>query len=371
MSLYERMGWIMAQGVWTIIGAGMGGKGLAAELGIQGLRLRIHDIDDAQVAGIRAAKGLHVEGRDATFAPIEMATTDLAAAVAGASVLLVSIYGNDHPALAAELSPLLEDGQAIVLIQGHFAGALLFRAALDRAGCTARVDIAEMDGYPYMLTVKSPDTVLMTSRKKYWQLAAMPASRTPAVLDRIAHAFPGMVVAKSLLHTAFLDLGVLFHVGGIVTNVGNVEGEGPYNFYERNMTPSVCNFIAALDVERVAVARAFGVELPDVCTWLADTYGYADMTLHEQLQKMAHTFYGYAPAPKSLTHRYLVQDVSCGCVPIAAFAAAAGVPCIANDVAIDLANLLTKRDLRREGRTLESLGIAGLDVGAITARISA
>jgi 3-hydroxyacyl-CoA dehydrogenase len=45
----------MSQDVWTLIGAGMGGKGLAAELGIHGLRLRIHDIDDAQVAGIRAA----------------------------------------------------------------------------------------------------------------------------------------------------------------------------------------------------------------------------------------------------------------------------------------------------------------------------
>jgi opine dehydrogenase len=361
----------MAQDVWTLIGAGMGGKGLAAQLGIDGLRLRIHDIDDAQVAGIRAAGGLHVEGRDATFAPIEMATTDLAAAVKGASVLLVSIYGNDHPALAGQLAPLLEDGQTIVLIQGHFAGALVFRTALDRAGCTARVDVAEMDGYPYMLTVKSPDTVLMTSIKKTWQVAAMPASRTQAVLDRIGSAFPGMVAAPSLLHTAFLDLGALFHVGGIVTNVGNVEREGTYNFYESNMTPSVCNFIAAMDAERVAVAKAFGIAIPDVMSWLGDTYGYRDMTLHEGLQTMAHTHYRYAPAPKSLSHRYLVQDVTCGMVPIAAFAAAAGIESLANDTAINLGNLLTKRDFRREGRTLENLGIAGKSVGEIIAFVSA
>ena len=175
----------------------MGGKGLAAQLGIDGLRLRIHDVDDAQVAGIRAAGGLNVEGRDKNFAPIEMATTDLAAAVKGADVLLVSIYGNHHADLALQLAPVLSDGQTIVLIQGHFAGALLFKTALDRAGCKAKVDVAEMDGYPYMLTVKTSDTVLLTTTKKKWQLAAMPQSRTAAVLEKIGSAFPGLVPART------------------------------------------------------------------------------------------------------------------------------------------------------------------------------
>lgn len=360
----------MTKDIWTIIGTGIGGKGLAAQLGIDGLRLRVHDVVDAEVAGIRAAGGIHVEGRDVDFAPVEMATTDLAAAVRGASVLLVSIHGNDHPGLARQLAPLLEDGQTIVLIQGHFAGALVFRSALDRAGCRAAVDVAEMDGYPYLLRVKSPDRVLLTTKKKVWQLAAMPASRIQAVMDRIGFAFPGMIAAETILKTAFLDLGGIFHAGGMITNVGRVEGPGAYNFYEANMVPSVCNFLEAMDADRVAVAKAFGVEVADVKTWLADTYGYADMTLHEGLQKMAHTHYAYAPAPKVITHRYLVQEVSCIAVPIAAFAKVAGVPSVATDTAIEMANLLTGRDFRAEGRSLDNLGIAGMSVGEIVAFVS-
>lgn len=358
------------QDIWTIIGTGIGGKGLAAQLGIDGLRLRVHDVVDAEVAGIRAAGGIHVEGRDVDFAPVEMATTDLAEAVRGASVLLVSVHGHDHPGLARQLAPLLEDGQTVVLIQGHFAGALVFRSALDRAGCRAAVDVAEMDGYPYLLRVKSPDRVLLTTRKKTWQLAAMPSSRTQAVMDRIGPAFPGMIAAQTILKTAFLDLGGIFHVGGMVTNVGNVEGPGAYNFYEANMVPSVCNLLEAMDADRVAVAKAFGVEVADVKTWLAETYGYADMTLHEGLQKMAHTHYAYAPAPKSITHRYLVQDVSCVAVPIAAFAKVAGLPSVATDAAIDMANLLARRDFRAEGRSLDNLGLAGKSVDEIVAFVS-
>lgn len=346
--------------IWTIIGAGMGGKGLAAQLGIDGFRLRIHDIDDAQVAGIRASGGLHLEGRDQTFAPIELATTDLVEAVKGARVILVSTYGTAHADVARQLAPLLVDDQTIVLIQGHFAGALLFRAELKRCGCRANVDVAEMDSYPYMLHVKAPDRVIMTTVKAKWNVVAMPASRTAEVFERIGHAFPGMVMAKNLLNTGFADLGALFHVAGMVTNVGRVEGPEKYNFYAANMVPTVCNLIAKLDHERVSVAKAYGANLNDVRTWLATTYRLKNPTLHEDLQEMAVTHFKYAPAPKSLSHRYLVQDVTCSIVPIACFGAVAKVPAPASEAVIRFAGVLTDRDFFTEGRNMKALGLEGM-----------
>jgi opine dehydrogenase len=108
--------------VWTVVGVGMGGKGLLADLGLNGYRLRAFDKDDAQVAGIRAAKGLHVDGRPpGKFAPVELATTDAAAALDGARVILVSVNGDDHEPLAHDLAPHLADGQIVVLIQGTSA----------------------------------------------------------------------------------------------------------------------------------------------------------------------------------------------------------------------------------------------------------
>lgn len=356
--------------IWTIIGAGMGGKGLVAQLGIDGHRLRIQDIDEAQIAGMHAAGGLHVEGRDISFAPVELATTDLAAAVRGAAVLIVSTYGNDHPTLARQLAPLLEDGQLIVLCQGHFCGPLVFRSALDAAGCKAQVDIAEMDAYPYMLHVKTPDSVIMTSIKEKWHLAALPASRTAACLARIAHAFPGLAAAGTMLETALVDLGGILHVGGMITNVGMVEGEQSYNFYANNMVPSVCNLLLAMDQERLQVAQAFSIKTVDIPTWLAITYSFRDMTLHEALQKMAVTHYRYAPAPKSLKHRYLVQDVGCGLVPLSALGKVAGVATPVIDSVIQIANALTGRDFFAEGRNLQALGLAGKSIAEINATIT-
>jgi 2-polyprenyl-6-methoxyphenol hydroxylase-like FAD-dependent oxidoreductase len=47
----------------AIIGAGIGGIYLAAELGTAGYKLRLHDLDDARLADVRAFGGVDVEGR--------------------------------------------------------------------------------------------------------------------------------------------------------------------------------------------------------------------------------------------------------------------------------------------------------------------
>ena len=356
--------------VWTVVGVGMGGKGLLAELGNAGYRLRAFDKDDAQVAGIRAAKGIHVDGRTARFAPVELATTDARAALDGAKVILVSTNGDDHPQVARDLAPHLVDGQIVVLIQGHFGGTLVFRKALDDVGCRAEVQLAEMDGYPYMMTVRSADRVEMTTCKEFYQLVALPASRSRAVVDEIKEAFPGLIAGPNLMQTGLADLGSVFHACGIVTNVGTAEGGQPYNFYAHNMTPSVCNLIEAVDRERVAVAAAYGIDTPDVFKWLETTYNRKEASLHWSLQANAVTHYRYSPAPSSLRHRFLVTDVGSGLVAWSSLGRVAGVPTPTIDAVVRIAGALTKRNFFEEGRNLRNLGLEGKTVDGIMAFVT-
>jgi opine dehydrogenase len=342
----------------AVIGAGFGGKGIAASLGIQGFRIRIHDVDPTKIDPIKERGGLRLTKHENNFAPVECASTNLAEVVSDAPLILVSTYGNDHAAVATALAPLLRDGQIILLVQGHFFGSWLFRRTLEKAGCKARVDIAEMDSYPYMLGITAPDTVEMGTVKATWRLASTPMSRTSAIMEEVGFMFPGMVPAKSLLDAGF-NLGGLFHICGILTNVSRVEGPERYHFYAANMVPSVCNFIHSMDRERRAVAKAYGIELDDVQNWLAKTYGLKHEKLVDNLQEMAITHYEHAPAPKSLKHRYLVQDVGCDLVAALELARAAGVATPVSDAAIVLANVLTGRDFVAEGRNLQRLGLEG------------
>jgi threonine dehydrogenase-like Zn-dependent dehydrogenase len=61
----------------AIIGAGIGGLYLVAELGIAGFKLRLHDIDDSKLSEIRARGGVDVEGERGGFGAVELVTSDL------------------------------------------------------------------------------------------------------------------------------------------------------------------------------------------------------------------------------------------------------------------------------------------------------
>jgi opine dehydrogenase len=363
--------------IWTVVGCGMGGKGLLGELGVNGFRLRAHDRNEAQIAGIRMSGGLHVEGRDKEFASVELATTNLAKAVDGAKVILVSTYGTDTPQVARDLSAHLQDGQLVLIIQGHFAGSLVFQKALADSGCRARVRIAEFDGYPYMMAVRAPDRVFMDTYKNHYQLGCRPALEAKEIVGEIRFAFPQVVPASNLLEAGFADVGALFHISGMMTNVGRAEAGSPYNFfvpynfYAANMTPSTCNLIEAMDQERVLVAQAYGVDTPNVFKWLEAVYDRRDKTLADRLQANAATHYRDSPAPNSLKHRFLSGDVPYTIVPIASLGAVAGVSTPVIDSVITVCSALTKRDFRADGRNLANLGIKARTVQEVIRAVEA
>src|SRR5262249_10913131 len=107
----------------TIIGAGLGGIALVANLGLLGYRLRLHDRDEARIARVRERGGLDVEGLAKGFAPLELVTPQLAPAVDGADVIVVVTGSHFHADVARSLAGVLRDGQSILLIQGGTGGS--------------------------------------------------------------------------------------------------------------------------------------------------------------------------------------------------------------------------------------------------------
>jgi len=60
----------------AIIGAGIGGIYLAAQLGIAGFKPRLHDIDDSKLSEIRARGGFEVDGERVPDASRMVKATD-------------------------------------------------------------------------------------------------------------------------------------------------------------------------------------------------------------------------------------------------------------------------------------------------------
>ena len=352
----------------AIIGAGIGGVYLAAELGVFGHRLRLHDIDDTRLADIRARGGLDVEGEPAGFAVVEHATTDLRTAVDGADVIIIVTGGNAQETVARSLAPLLRDGQLILLVQGNTGGSLVVRRALDAAGCRANVDVAEMDNYPYSCWRLTPTRIRPIVRKRWLQIAAFPARRIALVFARLGPLFPHAVAASTVVHTGFMNANAMLHVANCVANAGKIDRGEKYRFYADGVTPSVARLYEAINAERVAVAAALGASVPTLADWFDRTYGVRGAALVETCQLLTTNSDGPYQAtgtPTSFEHKYITEDVPVGLMPMSALGRAAGVATPAIDAVIAMARYLTGKDFAAEARTLERMGLAGMDAARI------
>jgi len=359
----------------AIVGAGIGGVYLAAQLGACGARTRLTDLDDTRLADIRARGGLDVEiDGKVIFSAIERVTTDLAAAVDGAEVIAVCTGGTYQESVARGLAPLLVDGQTILLIQGNTGGALAFRCALDVAGCRARVDIAEMDNYPYSCWRVSPTHIKPIVMKKGLQIATFPGNRVDAVFARLGPLFPGAVARPSIAWTSFMNANAMLHVANCVANAGKIDrGEG-YKFYAEGVTPAVGRLYQAINAERVAVAAALGATVPTLEDWFALTYGVRGATLSETCQLLTTNSDGPYQAtgtPRDWSHKYIAEDVPVGLMPMRAIGEAVGVPTPVIDAVIRLAQTLAGSDFAGDARTLERMGLAGMDAAQIKQTLAA
>jgi len=352
----------------AIIGAGIGGVYLVAMLGLMGCKVRLHDIDDSRLKDLREAKGIEVEGPNGGFAPLEMASTDLKASTDGADIIIIVTGGNFQEKVAQSLSPLLRDGQLILLVQGNTCGALIVRRALDRAGCKAKVDIAEMDNYPMSAWRRAPARIAPIVTKRGLQIAAFPGNRTDAVFARLGPLFPTAVPAKTIAYTGFVNANAMLHVANCVGNAGLIDRGISYKFYAEGVTPMIGRLYEAINAERVAVADKLGAKVPDLAAWFELTYGVHEKTLSESCQKLTYNSDGPYQAtgtPKSFEHKYVSEDVPCGLIPMSAIGKAVGVPTPSTDGVILMAQIMAGSDFAANARTLDRLGLAGMDAEQI------
>jgi opine dehydrogenase len=254
------------------------------------------------------------------------------------------------------------------LIQGNTGGSLVFRRALDAAGCRATVDVAEMDNYPYSCWRPVPTTIRLIVRKKFLQIAAFPGNRIDPVFARLAPLFPHAVAAPTVISTGFTNANAMLHVANCVANAGKIDRGEAYKFYAEGVTPSVARLYQAINAERVAVAAALGAEVLTLEDWFWRTYGVRGATLSETCQLLTTNSDGPYQAtgtPRTWDHKYIAEDVPVGLMPMSALGHACGVPTPRIDAVFEIARTLAGTDFSDTARTLERMGLAGMDASRI------
>jgi len=353
---------------FTVIGAGHGGKAMAAHLALMGFPTTLYNRTSDHIAAIRELGGIDVEsteGGPRGFCKLEAVTSNLAEALDHADMIMVVIPSSAHAEIARSAAPYLKDGQIVLLHPGRTCGAIEFAKVLRDNNCNCDVTVAEAETFIYASRSDGPAQARIFRIKEAVPLAALPATRTRLVLDVVRQAYPQYIDGGNVLQTGLNNMGAIFHPALTILNAGWIETtHGDFQFYIDGVSPSVARVLEALDRERVTVAASLGIRGRNAMEWLKLAYD----TVGEDLHQAIHNQPGYfgIKAPATLFHRYIFEDVPMSMVPIASLGENYGVSVRGMDSIIRLACIIHRTDYWRRGRTLDKLGIGGLSVSELT-----
>ncbi len=353
---------------YTVLGAGHGGKAMAAHLALMGADVALWNRTFDHISIIKKRGGIELEsleGGPRGFGKVSLVTSDIAEAIAHAQVIMVVLPSSAHADVAKVAAPFLKDGQIVILHPGRTLGALEFTKVIRDLGCTADVTVAEAETFIYASRTDGPAQARIFRIKEAVPLAALPSNRNELVLAAIEHAYPQFIDGVDVLHTGLNNMGAIFHPALTLLNAGWIEHtHGDYQFYIDGVTPSVARVLEVLDRERVTVASSLGIRARTSLEWLKLAYDTEGVDLHEAVQNQP-GYYGIK-APPTLNHRYLFEDVPMSMVPMASLGIRYGVSVRGMDSIIRLGSIIHRTDYWRRGRTVERLGLEQWSVSELT-----
>jgi opine dehydrogenase len=349
----------------AVLGAGNGGCAAAADLTLRGYEVRLFSRSETTLAPLLQRGGIElVEGGKEGFAVPSLLTTNIAEAVEGVDLIITAIPAVAHEFLAHSLAPFLKNGQRILLNPGHTGGSLHFAHLLRGSQPRAKITLCETVTLTYICRMPLPARVEVYRRTTHLRCAAFPGKYTAELVREIGAIFPNVVPAENVLETGFSNINAVMHPAGMLGNAGWIEKTGgDFYYYREGITPSVGAWIEAVDKERLNIVERLGLKPLS----FVDIFHQAGLTSDEARASgsVYRAIHESEPnrtikSPGTLDHRYIKEDVGYGLVPMAEIGRLVGVGTPVIDALITLASVISRTDYRRQGLTLEAMGLAGV-----------
>ncbi len=159
--------------------------------------------------------------------------------------------------------------------------------------------------------------------KEEVQVAAVPANRTAELLAVWKPVLPMLTSADSVLHTGLANVGAILHPVITLLNAARILRGESFDFYTDGVTPEVAEVLAERRCRTPAIAGAYGVKVLSLQEWIAAAYGHQAPTMQEAVG--GNPAYLGIKAPATLVHRYLLEDVPTGLIPLLELGEAAGL----------------------------------------------
>ncbi len=350
----------------AVVGGGNGSYTMASDLALAGHRVRMWPGSREKHAELYQKGTIFLEGMGRSgSARLELVSDDLKKVVQQADVIMCTDPAPSQTQRASILAPYLKDGQTMFLSPGSL-GPLVFEKAIRDRGRRIDVSYAEPGTLPYLTRKVAPLKVQVSGIAKHLPLGVFPACNTEKIFELVHQLYSTTHPVENALSVALLNVGPIIHSALFLLNTGAIEHFSDWDIHNEGTTPSVKKLVLAHDAERVALRKALGFfshHYP-----FEDHYNPAGKT-EWMYGKTAHTDLVRSEKwRESLTfsHRYIVEDVKCNLALMASIGDLCQTETPIADSLLTLIGTISGENLKKTGRTLETLGVGDLSVEALT-----
>ena len=350
-----------------MLGGGNGSFAAAGDFALQGHDVRLWRRDAKMVTAHRKA-GSRIVLKDSNGqhdVQLALVTSDMAEAIRDAELILCPAPAFAQSDIARQLAPHLRDHQVAFLPPATF-GSIILASAARAAGNRAKVSFAETGTLPWLTRKHGPFEVAITIRAKRLPVGVFPLDAADHALDVIGRAFPGIIEpCGDALSGALMNAGPIIHPPLIVMNAGPIEHFERWDIHKEGTQAAIRRVTDALDAERISVREALGYGAPHFP--LAHHYAaQGEVWMYGRGSHDRLTDSGDWRERMILTqHRYMREDLRLGLSFLVSVAELAGVATPLAFAFLAIGGAICGEDFMKNGRTLASLGLGGLDRGQL------
>lgn len=296
-------------------------------------------------------KGVTAEGAlDLTLSPrIARTAKDV---VDENDVLIVALPAYGHKAVMDALAAHVRSGQHVIISSHASMGALYLMRRLKARGVSVPITAWGTT----VVTGRRQDgsVVRVNTVRSRVDLCTVPETQSDCALAVCQRLFGDRFQSRvGLLAISLSNLNPQNHLGIALGNITRME-RGEVWSQGQNVTPKVGRFLEKLDLERLAIADALGLNVKTIFEHFHLSFHVPVASISEMNQQMHEQGNG-GTGPATAESRYVTEDVPYGLQLTAFLGRLVDRPASLHEAGIEIISAMFGRDFARENELLNAL----------------
>ncbi|MDO4619044.1 MAG: NAD/NADP octopine/nopaline dehydrogenase family protein [Lachnospiraceae bacterium] len=237
-------------------------------------------------------------------------TDDPREAVEFGELLIVASWANAHSDI---FEMIYRYGDRELLILNGNWGAVEAYQIRKKYYPDSTLCIAETGGMPY-ISVFSDGTLRVKAIKAQVSAASVSGPLSEKIHSLLTASFRHVTVLKNAWQTSLAAPNPIIHIPLSLFNISRIEHGDDFSLLIDGFSTRAEEYVLGIDAERQALSAKLQVEYQDILSQLNESWGSHCESLTELFR--SNEIYRNVRAPQSVTHRFILEDLPYGILPL-------------------------------------------------------